>query len=58
MESSDVYFYQLASQLTIDRISDFLSKFGFGKISGVDLYNESKSILPSRNWKLGNIGEA
>ena len=58
VESSDVYFYQLASQLTIDRISNFLSKFGFGKISGVDLYNESKSILPSRNWKLGNIGEA
>ena len=58
VESSDVYFYQLASQLTIDRISNFLSKFGFGKISGVDLYNESKSILPSRNWKLGNIGES
>ena len=27
-------------------------------ISGIDLYNESKSILPTRNWKLGNIGEA
>jgi len=58
VESSDVYFYQLASQLTIDRISNFLSKFGFGMISGIDLYNESKSILPTRNWKLGNIGEA
>ena len=58
VESSDVYFYELASKLTIDRISTFLLKFGFGQISGIDLINESKSILPTRNWKLGNIGEA
>ena len=58
VESSDVYFYELASKLTIDRISSFLLKFGFGEISGIDLTNESKSILPTRNWKLGNIGEA
>ena len=32
VESSDVYFYQLASQLTIDRISEFLAKFGFGEL--------------------------
>ena len=58
VESSDVYFYELASKLTIDRISSFLLRFGFGEISGIDLINESKSILPTRNWKLGNIGEA
>ena len=58
VESSDVYFYQLASQLTIDRISEFLAKFGFGGLSGIDLYNESSSILPTRSWKLGNIGES
>ena len=58
VESSDVYFYDLASKLTIDRISSFLSKFGFGRRSGIDLVNESESILPTRNWKLGNIGES
>ena len=58
VESSDVYFYQLASKLTIDRISDFLSLFYFGKNTGIDLINESSSVLPDRNWKLGNIGEA
>ena len=55
VESSDVYFYQLSSQLTIDRISDFLSMFGFGEITGIDLVTESKSILPNRNWKLSLI---
>ncbi|RZP03329.1 MAG: penicillin-binding protein 2 [Gammaproteobacteria bacterium] len=57
VESSDVYFYELSSQLTIDRISKFLSAFGFGKFTEIDLYSEAQSILPTRNWKLGNIGE-
>ena len=57
VESSDVYFYDLASKLTIDRISVFLKEFGFGNLSGIDLMNESESILPTRSWKLGNIGE-
>ena len=58
VESSDVYFYELASKLTIDKISDFLNLFNFGKNTGIDLNNESQSILPDRNWKLGNMGEA
>lgn len=58
VESSDVYFYELSSQLTVDRISSFLNKFGFGVITGIDLFNETKSTLPTRNWKLGTIGEA
>jgi len=58
VESSDVYFYELASRLTIDKISNFLSLFNFGKNTGIDLINESPSILPDRNWKLGNIGES
>ena len=58
VESSDVYFYELASKLTIDKISNFLSLFYFGKNTGIDLMNESPSVLPDRNWKLGNIGES
>tara|TARA_Y100001936_G_scaffold209884_1_gene216332 strand:- start:918 stop:2762 length:1845 start_codon:yes stop_codon:yes gene_type:complete len=58
VESSDVYFYELASKLTIDKISNFLNLFNFGKNTGIDLINESSSILPDRNWKLGNIGES
>ena len=57
-ESSEVYIYELASKLTIDRIADFLNLFYFGRNTGIDLINESSSVLPDRNWKLGNIGEA
>ena len=58
VESSDVYFYELASKLTIDKISKFLSLFNFGKNTGIDLINESPSVLPDRSWKLGHIGES
>ncbi len=58
IESSDVFFYQLATQLTVDRIATFLKKFGFGVKSGVDLNAEAEGVLPDRKWKLGAIGES
>ena len=44
--------------MTIDKISKFLSLFYFGKNTGIDLINESPSVLPDRSWKLGHIGES
>jgi len=58
VESSDVFFYELAAKLTIKKISDFLTLFGFGKPSGLDIFEEGSGILPNRNWKLGAIGES
>ena len=58
VESSDVFFYKLATQLTVDRIAIFLKKFGFGYKTGVDLYAEAEGVLPDRKWKLGAIGES
>ncbi len=51
VESCDVYFYDLALNLGIDKISSFLSQFGFGKKTGLDLIGESSALLPSREWK-------
>ncbi|CAG1020357.1 penicillin-binding protein 2 [Patescibacteria group bacterium] len=51
-ESCDVYFYRLAHELEIDRMHDFLQKFGFGEKSGIDLVGERSGLLPSREWKL------
>lgn len=50
-ESCDVYFYDLALTLGIDRIHSFLSQFGFGQRSGIDVQGELSAILPSREWK-------
>lgn len=49
--SCDVYFYQLALSLGIDRIHTFLNGFGLGLPTGVDLPGEKSGLLPSREWK-------
>ncbi len=51
VESCDVYFYDLASALGIDRIHDFLSLFGLGQRTGIDLSGERGGLVPSRGWK-------
>ncbi|MBQ0724787.1 MAG: penicillin-binding protein 2 [Cycloclasticus sp.] len=51
VQSCDVYFYQLAHDLKIDRMHQFLSQFGFGQKTGVDLIGEKNGLLPSREWK-------
>ena len=57
IESSDVYFYSLAYDLTVSNLSPFLEKFGFGEQSGLTI-REVTGILPSRKWKLGYKGES
>lgn len=49
--SCDVYFYELAYELGVDRIHEFLSPFGYGKPTGIDISGELSGILPSREWK-------
>jgi penicillin-binding protein 2 len=51
-QSCDVYFYRLAGMLGIDRMHNFLQKFGFGEKTGIDLSGEKTGLLPSRQWKL------
>lgn len=50
-ESCDVYFYELSRLLGINRIHDFLAKFGFGERTGIDLLGERRGLLPSTEWK-------
>ena len=51
MQSCDVYYYQLANWLGIDKLHDFLSKFGLGQQTGIDLHSEPNGLNPSRQWK-------
>ena len=51
VESSDTYFYQLAYDMGIDKMSDWMKRFGFGVKTGIDLAEESAGIMPSREWK-------
>ncbi|MCK4494003.1 MAG: penicillin-binding protein 2 [Methylococcales bacterium] len=50
-QSCDVYFYNLAFELGIDRMYDFMTQFGFNQKTGLDLKGEKKGLFPSRQWK-------
>ncbi len=51
IESCDVYFYDLALTLGIDRLSLFLEPFGFSDITGIDISGELTGLVPTRAWK-------
>ncbi len=50
-QSVNTYFFQLAVDLGIDRLSHYLAGFGFGAPTGIDLQGEASGILPSPEWK-------
>lgn len=51
VESCDVFFYKLAQEMGIDRMHEFLSRFGFGQRTGIDLPGEVAGLMPSSEWK-------
>ena len=53
-QSCDVYFYDLAYKIGVDRIHDFSAHFGLGERTGIDSTNERSGLLPSREWKKQN----
>ena len=49
--SNDTYFYDLAHKLGIDRMHEFMTKFGLGTRVSLDIFEESAGLMPSREWK-------
>lgn len=58
VESCDVYYYALAQEMGITRMHDYLSLFGFGRRTGIDLNGESAGLMPSEEWKRRAKGQA
>jgi penicillin-binding protein 2 len=56
-ESVNTFFYQLALDLGIDRMHDYLEQFGFGAPTGIDLVGENSGVLPSRAWKRSQFNQ-
>lgn len=55
--SCDIYYYDLAYNLGIDKISEAMQEFGFGDYTGIDLYEESNANMPSRGWKRARFNQ-
>lgn len=56
-DSVNTYYYRLALDMGIQTFDAYLSKYGFGAPTGIDLVGESGGILPSPEWKAKNAGK-
>lgn len=55
--SCDVYFYEVARRLGIDRIADMARRFGLGAATGISLPGEKPGLIPDRAWKQAALGD-
>lgn len=54
--SCDIFFYETALKVGIDRIHDMAVKLGMGQILDVGLDNEKAGLIPSKDWKEAKYG--
>ena len=51
VQSCDTYYYILANDMGVDTIHDQMQRFGFGELTGIDIFGEVRGLLPSTDWK-------
>jgi len=56
-ESCDVYFYDIARKIGVDRIAGMAERLGLGRKLLPELPGESAGLVPTKDWKAGAIGE-
>lgn len=57
-QSCDVYFYEVAKRVGIQRIADMANRMGLGAPLGIDLPGESAGLIPTPEWKKSAIGSS
>lgn len=57
-KSCDVFFYETARRVGIDRLAAMARRFGFGGLLGIDIPGERPGLIPTREWKLATTGAA
>ena len=55
-QSCDLYFYDIARRLGVDRIGAMARRFGLGEALDIELVGERGGLVPSKDWKLAVTG--
>jgi penicillin-binding protein 2 len=55
-QSCDIYFYEIARKVGIERIADMAFRFGLGRELGIEIGGEARGLVPTPEWKLGAVG--
>jgi penicillin-binding protein 2 len=56
-QSCDVFFYQVGEALGVDTLAKYAKAFGLGDLTGINLSQEAKGLIPTKEWKLKRLGE-
>jgi penicillin-binding protein 2 len=56
-ESCDIYFYEVARLLGIDRLQKTAFRFGLGNYVFQNFFEEKKGFVPSTSWKQETLGK-
>ena len=57
-ESCDIWFYDVARKIGVDKIAEAARKLGLGEPTGIDLLGEKGGLIPTKAWKRGALGES
>lgn len=57
-ESCDVFFYQVGLRLGVDRLASYAKAAGLGAVTGIQLQQESRGLIPTAAWKKRRTGVA
>ena len=55
--SSNIFFYKMGIALGIDKMYAYISQFGIGQKTGVELPRENAGLMPNSTWKKQALGE-
>jgi penicillin-binding protein 2 len=56
-KSCDIYFYEVARLLGVDRLAETIRKFDFGQTALKDFDEEKKGLVPDTKWKKNVLGK-
>lgn len=56
--SCDVFFYEVAHRVGIDKIAAMARRFGLGTQTALKFDDEKAGVIPDKAWKLTNLGES
>lgn len=55
--SSNIFFFKMGIALGIDKMYDYISQFGIGSKTGIELPREASGLMPNSKWKKATLGE-
>ena len=56
--SCDIFFYETAQKIGINKIAEMAHRFGLGQKINIGLENEKEGLIPDSDWKRRRFGES